>query len=654
MQKKVNKSFWNNKREIIVSLLVFGLFLFIINYWFWPTPDEYFYVSVSRSLVSSFTHTFCISCINTEHTYLVSSIVAFYQWVIHIDRFDLIYARVPIIAFSLGTVYLLWLISERVVEKKNERIWFLLLLLLIPGYFTHSVRFLLDVPLTFGFALLTYLLIVNARLVWISLSLALILLIKDYGFFLAIPLVFVTIILDTFAKNGNTVKKIGTSLLKFTLALVPSFMIIAVLLGSNTIPYPRLLETDMIQYTGWLYPTFTKGVLYFEYMWDKLMKIIPFIHDSPSTVLSHSNIYKIGSIQYGQPIPSAIFDSPLAPEQSGGFLHRLWLIYKYNFSDQDVIIFALPLFFTGLYTKIQEVFRRGILFTKKRADIIMLLIVLLFIYVNVHEAFNIHGFRVTVPITIAIVYFSYFGLRKVLNEKNVPYRVIFMALFGLFLFLYFKFVSQIGTYGSTLAQEGIIGTLLHYKVGIFMIIYSAGFILLWYYGRLRSSKRQLILIVYLLFLFSLKFIPFYLDSKASNNYFGFDYGLPNASPILEKLRGQSKTVASNLNRYVLMYYSGELELTNAGSYPSMRIFEKDYPSYFDRINNTNEPVKKQFTSSASDIYVLYVNNEFKKVPTSAFYKSLIEDSKNIVLIDESRKNDRIQWQMFHINSLSQI
>ncbi|TSC92865.1 MAG: hypothetical protein CEN89_383 [Candidatus Berkelbacteria bacterium Licking1014_7] len=604
MAKMIIKKWWKNNLFIISFLTASFIFLLVINNWFWPTPDEYLYASVARSIIAGIKGEICLSCFNTEHTYLVSAMVAIYQWLLGLGDIELIASRIPIIFFSLGTIYILWLISGKIIEKKEERSWFLWLLLLIPGYFVLSVRFLLDVPLTFGFALLIYLLIIRARAIWIGLGLALILLIKDYGFFLAAPLIIISFILDAFeARQSTILKNIVNFVIQILIVFLPSFFVIVIFLAFNFLPYPRLLETGLIEYLGDGYIVFVKVISWLT------SKIAPFINPSDGISYAQALVQKARQLEFSGKFPTTIFDSPLTPEISAGFFKKIWLIYQYNFSEQDVMIFAWPLFFTGLILRIKAIIKSGKAWLSKRNDILFLVLVLIFFYVNWHEALNIHGFRLTVPITLALVYFSYCGLKEILAGGNHKARIIFIFSSVIFLSLYMAFVFQIREYGSLISAQSMVGWLLHYKLLIFLILFSSGFLFLWLYPILSWKRKKLLLLIGLLFFFVLKFFPFYLESKAANKQYDFDYGLPEAVPYLEQIKQQDVNIAANANPYMMDYYAKTLNLPNEGSAPVMRDLKRFNRYIFYWYRSTYPRLDISFLVAHKINYIFFVNRE---------------------------------------------
>ncbi|MBI4032686.1 hypothetical protein HY374_03205 [Candidatus Berkelbacteria bacterium] len=634
-------------RSFYVFLIGAGAVLLLINRWFWPTPDEYLYASVARSLIAGVQGDICLSCFNAEHTYLVPAVAALWASIAHPPAIDLAASRIPVFAFSLGTIALLWLIAKEVVKERELRIWWLWLLLLIPGFFVLSVRFLLDVPLVFGFALLVYLLIRRSRTIWIGLALMLILLIKDYGFYLALPIIGTSFVLDLGPLRIPWWKRLVQLVLRGLWVLMPSLAAIILLLGFNLLPFPRLLEAGLQEYFGPVYPTISRSVLSFlQASTAQLAELQLLSTEQVQSVAAISE--KVHNIPVTSSFPTALLDSPLAPEATGGLAHRLWLIYQYNFSDQDVMIFLLPLFFTGLIVRLLQ-FKQGTLSTKeRRTDLIFLAFTAVFLFVNWHEAFNIHGFRLTVPVILPLIYFSYWGAHLLLLNGTRLSKTIFATTFVLFAVFYTTQILNIQSYGSVIADAPIIGALLRYKLVIFLVIFAlaAGFMLL--YSQLRWARKQVLLGTWVLFLFAVKFAPFALDARASQTALGYDYGLAQASPHLAFAIEAKRKTLTNVNPYTLDYYAGQLNLTNEGSYPFIRTFRQRNVAYMLHQREVI-PVEPEVVAGYGIHYVLFVNKTKDDVPDLLLRTSLIEQPALFHLIHEAKLGEHIQWELYEFD-----
>lgn len=639
---------------MLIFLAMGTFFLLIANSWFWPTPDEYLYASAARSIIAGVQHKICLDCLNTEHTYLVSAIVALWQWLFKIGLFSLALVRLPIIFFSLGTIYIIWQIADKTAVEKSERSWFLWLLLLIPGFFVLSVRFLLDVPLAFGFSLLLLLLIKKSSPIFLGLVLLLILLTKEYGFFLAMPLVILAEYFDRRAENSlSLLRQLGKLAKRIAIILIPSLIAIYLLIATDFFPYPRLLETNLSEYTGPAYFTVIPTLRKLSYEQNKLTlaRKSDQQKELAAATTEHAQQQSMKTeekrdLNLSSFLPPAILSSPIEPEVKGGFWAKLWYIYKYNFSDQDLIIFSLPLFFTGLAIRLKHVLK-----TRKdqllyRNDYIFLVFTSIYLFVNWHEALNIHGFRLTVPIIIPIIYFGYFGARAIIKDNNKLAKIVFLTLFLLFLEFYILFILQISDYGSVISHFLLISLLLKYKVWIFCLIFTALVVFVCLFARIKINNKYHFLALSILFLAFLKFLPFYLESKAANQTFGYDYGLPKATSTLEYLRSNQYLIAANVHTYTLDYYSGQLNLSNVGTMPAIRSFAQSNRSSFYRLYDNDLPDEGQEPSSKMIKYFLYINKSSASQPETSLYHALENQPGRFKPITDSYLNNHLQWRIY--------
>jgi hypothetical protein len=360
-----------------------------------------------------------------------------------------------------------------------------------------------------------------------------------------------------------------------------------------------------------------------------------------------------GSFRLSGTFPTAIFDSPLEAGATGGFFRKLWLIYRYNFSDQDVMIFSLPLFLTGLVVRVKLLVSNKETWLKQRADWLFLTFTLIFLYLNWHEALNLHGFRLTVPITLALIYFGYWGARAILKENDQWGRRVFAGSFILFLYLYIVFILGIKGYGSVIANQGFTALLLQYKLPIFLIIFCLGFIFLWSHSRLNWPPKNLILVGGILILFIIKFLPFYLESKVALKTYGFNYGLLKSSPLLRELRSQNVRMATNINPYFMNYYAENLKLPNQGAFPKMRILREEYPQLYIWYGPTKS--RPRLTGSwllKNKIhYIFFADRTFSRQSVQEFEAAIKPLKPYLALIKEEHRpnSNRLQWQLLKFN-----
>ena len=149
----------------------------LLHFTIWPTPDEYFYATITDAFDDILEGERSAGQLNTEHTYLFSVLHFIYTKIFNIS--DLMVGRTIMLLFAFGNFILLYLLAKKNKIKKEQRIWYLLLLLLIPGFWLFSVRLMLDIPAAFCVLLIIYLLINKSSPYKLSLALVLLLLIKE-------------------------------------------------------------------------------------------------------------------------------------------------------------------------------------------------------------------------------------------------------------------------------------------------------------------------------------------------------------------------------------------------------------------------------------------------------------------------------------------
>src|SRR3989338_2968012 len=205
---------------LLLYLVCATIVLFIINQWLWPTPDEYFYALLAENFKAAFNGQMAFGDIQTEHVGLVAFITALYQQVMHPST--LLASRVALFGFSLGIIVLIYQIAVTLGLSIKERMWWLLLLLLIPGYWIFSVRLMLDTPGTFGVILVLYILLKKAPSYQVGLGLLLLLLLKEYYVYLLAPLVGLVIFFDAWRSSGTPFKKITTGFIQLLFSFIPT------------------------------------------------------------------------------------------------------------------------------------------------------------------------------------------------------------------------------------------------------------------------------------------------------------------------------------------------------------------------------------------------------------------------------------------------
>jgi hypothetical protein len=555
-----------------------------------------------------------------------------------------------VILFSLATVVLLWLIAKRVVVKPSETTWFLWLVFLIPGFFVLSTRLMLDVPLTFGFALLLYLLLIQARAIWVGLALAVIMLTKGYGLILATPLVLVAFIFQLLSESDGWLARLKHLAGRLLGAFLLPLALATLILTTNWLPFPRLLETNLIQYFGDAYVWFVKGSLWLAEHVAWLIDWLLSWFGEPTAPLAGQIAELSSAVTATGEFPSALFESPLAPETEGGFVRKLWLIYQYNFSEQDISVFLLPLFGTGLVLRLRHLFSLGKSWVTARTDLLFLVLTAIFAYLNWHEALNLHGFRLTVPLSLAMIYFSYFGARAILIEKSRLAWWVFSLLLIASVSLYAHFVAEIASYGSVIANQSLFGWILKYKVWLFGSAFLATFAFLRCYPNWRWPHKPALLTLLIIGFWLIKLLPLGLEARAARATFEYDYGLAKASPLLVRLRDDDQLVASNLRPYTINYYALNLALPNEGAWPLVREFSERYPERYYRFYLPGRPLTDSLLAEREISNIFFVNNSNQAQVEQDFQAMLQALTLPYQIVEEARhpQTGRLQWVLYKV------
>jgi hypothetical protein len=556
------------RRHHFVILFIFILIIcLLLNRWIWPITDEYLYASLSRSLLAGFKNEISFTDLNTEHTYLVPVIIAIFRYFFNQPEFEIFNLRLPLIFLSLINIVIIWLIANKVKQKYklHDASWYIFMLLLIPGYFVTSVRLLIDVPLTLGITLLIYLLISNARLYWFTFALILILNLKDYGFFLVTPLLIVEILIRSL-KQHRLYQKITYFITATFIVFIPVLLIAYLLISQTVLPYPRLLESYFIQYSGSFYPI--------------MMNTFSLIFIKFNSMISSNNIRPDYYLNQIQPhlkhfhLSTYLINSPYVNESTGNILERLWQIYKINFSDQDLIIFIIPLFFTGFIIRLKQI---KISEFFNHYDWIFLINLMVFLYISWHQSATPHGFRFIVPATISILYFSVWGTQYLLVKKSLQSKYFFSGFFIFWLYLYLSYAKEFPKYGSQFSSIPIISSVIQYKFVIFTLIYLVIYFNILLNRKLFQKYQSILIKSTILFLFILKIIPFYFENQILMKKFGFDNNLINLSSKLDELNLSKEIFLTNIRPCRFDFYLGIKQLPNQETIPSFRHFDLMIP-----------------------------------------------------------------------------
>lgn len=614
------------------------IFLLCLNNWLWPTTDEYFYSIISNAIKTSIIdHQISLYNIDSEHMPLIPFISFAYNFIFHNPSF--VASRIFIIFFNSGIIILLYYLARELHLIKNERSWFLWFLLLIPGFWIFSVRLMLDIPATFAILLIIFLLVKKSPSYQVGLAMTLLLITKEYYIFIVSPIVITIYLFDAWhLKNYSKVKKLLFILKNFFYIFFPTSAVIIIFLDFNLMPYPRMLDLNLQSIFGDLYIFFNKTALII------IEKVSGSISNMSTNVTEQNTILrqKISNLSFSGDIPRGAvvaYDSTI----SANFFQKWWLIYKYNFSEADLNIFILPLSFWGLGLRLQNIyhnFKNN--YNHYRSDIIFVLLFLAFLYFNYHEAESIHGFRITIPIIISLLYFSFYAIKDVLGSQNKKRKYFFSTLVIFFIFLYWIDIKDF-QYGSLLASSSFLSNLLIYKPYIFIIFDIFILILLFNFAQLKIKNKYYLLAGLIICFFVFKFLPNYFDSRLTMNTYGYDYSLTQVTPYLKNNKSK---VSSNLHLYKLQYYAADPYYANDLVYPQVRKFDEIYPLLYDRHLIDDNLI--YYLKSNNIKYFLYVKNnadiqEYDKL------QSIVNDKKNkesFHLIKKQYYANNLVWVLY--------
>ncbi|MBI4407881.1 MAG: hypothetical protein HY565_05290, partial [Candidatus Kerfeldbacteria bacterium] len=378
------KQFCKVHHLLLLYLIGAIVVLFMLNNWLWPTPDEYFYALLAENFKAAFNGQQVFGDIQTEHVGLVAFMTALYQQIMHPST--LLASRVALFGFSLGIIVLIYQIAATLGLSIKERMYWLLLLLLIPGYWIFSVRLMLDIPGTFGVILVLYLLLKKAPSYQVGLGLLLLLLLKEYYVYLLTPLIGLVILFDAWQSSNTPLKKITTGLVQLLFSFVPTALATLIMIDFNWLPYPRALELSMIGFFGDLFSYVNKTFLSLLQNTINLVyhpatqttvqttvdTITTTVATAPTEVIVEPTIVdqvveptnvtaivptdldaSIQQITFSGEVPTALFQTDGSP-YGDSLLAKLWYIYQYNFSETDINIFILPASCIGLWLSIKK------------------------------------------------------------------------------------------------------------------------------------------------------------------------------------------------------------------------------------------------------------------------------------------------------------
>lgn len=642
------------------------IFLLLLNQWLWPTPDEYLYANLTNSFNAAWHHTLAWQNIDTEHVGLLSFMSLLYNWIFSPQT--LTASRVVMVIFPLSIIALLYAIAPIFIVNAKHRLWLLWLLLLIPGFWVFSVRLMLDIPATLAMGFILYLLLKRRSVVYVSLAVILLLCFREYYLYITVPIIVVVYAIDAICITDQVWwRRLLIWFGRCGVIIIPLFAAVVLLIDFNILPYPRLLENSLRFIFGDIFALFNKYALitindvgqfiYPHSVAQTVNHVVNATVSEPTATVIQTNPVpiqtltlqdKINTIQLSGDVPTGVVTSQIASTPTT-FLEKLWLIYKYNFSEQDINVFILPLAALGLGKRLVTCARdwRG-RYLVVRTDLIFGLLLVVFMYFNYHEAGSEHGFRITLPIVFALLYFGYFGTQYLLTAAQRKGKIIFLLLMAASITLYFISLEGI-SYGSVIAHDSWLSVILAYKpyvFGGFFIGCSLG--LTWFSVWQWQYKFKLIGIV-IVVLFVVKFVPFYVDAQASTALYGYDYGLPNTTSLLSQLAQNNAHIYSNVHSYALQYYAQDPRVTTDGISPIIRTFSEFYPNLYFTF-----PLDDNVLQELSDnniTTVLVVNRDYAETDWTFWQDIIKQHPQDFTLVQQANKGTRPQWALYSFKTL---
>lgn len=637
---------WVRRHQFVVYLASSTLFLLILNWWIIPTPDEYYYGVLAKAFTAASQGQIHWGDIDTEHTWLVPLLSFLYNTVIH--PASLTASRYVIIPFALGTLAILYHIPRVIGIPQTQRMWWLWLLLAIPGFWIFSVRLMLEMPALFCFTLLCYLLLKRAPAYQTAGAMLLLLMVKEYYVYLTLPLVFLLYAVDAWwLPQRAWWYKLGTFFGKLWIVYFPVFVVVTILVDFNFLPYPRLVETSSKAIFGDLFAIANRTWLGFLHNISQITHhtatITPVTTETVPTGLSE----KISSVQQTGKIPVEAFFHT-APIEKHSFFTKLWLIYQYNFSETDIHVLLLPLAVTGIgirLVRMKELWNKGRALI--RTDLFMFIFTGIFAFFNFHQADEMHGFRITIPIIVSLLYFTYYGLHRLLTQPTKMTVAVFMIATLISISGYWLTIRTV-EYGSVLAHTGWLNTMLTYKPYLFMGWFVALACGIMYYHRITWTKKPYALLTIIAFIFVLKFFPFYLDARLHKQTYGQEYGLAGVTPVLQPIMAERIRLYSNNHPYDAQYFANDPFPATAGITPVIRRFKTIYPLLYQRF-----PLDDQFYSNMLSFhidYVLMVNDDYDASEVVAFERLRDQHPTAFTLLaDQYTAVDRLQWALYRFD-----
>ena len=201
-------------------------------------------------------------------------------------------------------------------------------------------------------------------------------------------------------------------------------------------------------------------------------------------------------------------------------------------------------------------------------------------------------------------------------------------------------------YQSVLLSTGIIAKLIFYKPYIFLFVFFVIFIFILLYSRIKISKKLKITILVMIIIgfWALRFIPYYINSHSSEEYFGYHYSLPKAQSLLEEIKGDG--LITNMYFHKVFYLSNNYELQNNHCYPIGRTFTKLYPRGVFTLGQYYETDNLVAVADNKVKYVFLYREFFGEEYQKGMQEFEDRYKPYLVLIKEYQVNGQQQWVLY--------
>lgn len=617
----------NNPLMVLVFLI-----LILLSFTSFFVPDEYLYASLGNSVMHGIRGETSLSSLNTSHTFGFILIIAAIEWMTGIS--NILILRLLTVVFSLTSIYFLSKVFKLIFKDSGKNKVWLLLLILIPGYFYFSTKLILDIPVLFAFILLIYQLLRRSGCLWYSLTLLLIFLFKEFIVFIALPLVYCVIIFDELFLNGNRVfwlKKIIHVIIKICLVSLPVFIGTIILLFTNFLPYPMILENTFSQiFQGYFYSFVREFVKLKIFFLQNFGLLKPVVETGKAHVVSNDQ-QVVNLLKGAIPIAPNFFKSNIEAGSGINSGNILWLVYRSNFQEIYINFLILALATFGFFVNIKKFLLRKeeIPF---RTSLIFLIILILTILFNLKLSRSCYGFRAVIPAIPAFLFYGVVAINELKKSKKINFFFLFLGLVFIFSFA----VSEIYSFNGIYTIYGCL------KLSIFILLFLLIMLFLCV-PFLKSVTKLKFLTAYALLFFLIHTIPSSLGFVNDYRNKGFNFGLIKSRAVLNDLIRRNKKIYTDLNPVVIDYYGNNYNLNSGGMNPLARPVDKIYQENVFRTKDLSF-ISEKFNVE-NDFYLFLVNNGdllWNDV------NNRLKSDKNIVLLKETNnlRTNYPQWKLY--------